>query len=59
MIGNVFTSSFKDVWFNSRHTDVLNSILLSDCAKIDCRFAYYNTEMKEVLEQNKYDISFI
>ncbi len=59
VIGNVFTSSFKDIWFNLHHNDILSSIQISDCAKIDCRFSYYNSEMKEVLEQNKYDISFI
>lgn len=59
VIGNAFNSNFEDIWFSEHHRNVLNSTQISDCNKVDCRFSYYNNEMKEVLEQNKYDISFI
>ena len=59
IIGNVFKDGFVKVWCNKKHRDIINSIQISDCSKVDCRFLFYNNEMKDVIENNKYDISFI
>lgn len=59
VIGNVFTDGFIKVWYDKKHLEIINSIQVSECAKIDCRWNYYNSEMKEIIENNKYDLSFI
>lgn len=59
IIGNAFDTNFKDIWFSDRHKSILSSIPVADCSKVDCRFSYYNTEMKLVVENGKYNMSFI
>ena len=59
VLGNAFDTNFKDIWFSDRHKSILSSIPVADCAKVDCRFSYYNTEMKLVVENGKYNMSFI
>ena len=59
IIGNAFDMNFKDVWFSDRHKSILDNISISDCSKVDCRFSHYNNEMKSILNNNKYNLSFI
>ena len=59
IIGNAFDTNFYDSWFSDKHRTILNNIPILDCAKVDCRFSYYNSEMKSVVENGKYNISFI
>lgn len=59
IVGNVFKDGFVKVWHSKRHMEIIDNIQLSDCQKIDCRWAKYNSEMKDVILHNKYDLSFI
>lgn len=59
IIGNIFRNKFEMVWNSKRHWDIIDSISTEMCSKVDCRWASYNSEMKEILESDKYDMSFI
>ena len=59
IIGNMNKEKFKLIWFGNKHKKIIKKIRIEDCAKVDCRWHYYNTEMKEILEKGKYDLSFI
>ena len=59
IVGNVLKQSFSEVWFSKKHIKLLNSITPKECNKFDCRWAKYSNEMKEIIEDGKYDLSFI
>jgi len=59
LIGNVFDNGFDNIWFNDRHRYLLNNIPNHRCSSYDCRWHYYNSEMKQIIENNKYELSFI
>lgn len=59
IIGNVFENDFTKIWFSKRHDNIINSINISECDKIDCRWNYYNKEMTAIIKDEKYDMSFI
>ena len=59
VVGNAFKTSFSTIWFSDNHKKVINSIKVSDCNKVDCRFSHYNNEMNSILKANKYNLSFI
>lgn len=58
-IGNVFDNDFLDVWNCERHQNIIDTISIKECQSVQCRWHKYNTEMYEVLKNQKYDLSFI
>ena len=58
VIGNIYETSFKNIWFTKKHWDVIESISKEECDKLDCRWNYYNWYMSEVMKGGN-DIEFI
>lgn len=57
--GNALDSGFEKVWFSEKHQKVQKSYSVQECDKFSCRWHSYNREMKQVLEENKFDLQFI
>jgi len=57
IIGNVFDSGFKSLWFSVRHKEIIDKINVDFCNKFSCRFRSYNNKMKQELASN--ELSFI
>lgn len=50
---------FKRVWGSRKHQKIIDSISIRDCAKYDCRWNKYNTEMYKIITNGEHELSFI
>lgn len=57
-IGTIF-QEFIDVWGNEEHRKVVEMTTIQECDKLDCRFNFYNSKMKNVIEDPLASASFI
>lgn len=57
--GNALEEGFKKVWFSEKHKEIQNSYNIDACETVDCRWHHLNREMKEVVENGKYDMAFV
>lgn len=58
VIGNVFESTFEEVWYSDKHKQVMNKYTPDFCNKYTCRWRRYNNLMRDVLS-GEGDFSFI
>ena len=57
-IGTIF-QEFPDVWGNDEHRRVVEMTTMEECGKLDCRFNFYNSKMKNIIEDPLASTSFI
>lgn len=57
-IGTIF-QPFSEVWGNDQHRKVIEKTTVKECSTVDCRWNFYNSKMKEVIEDPLAQASFI
>lgn len=57
--GNALSDGFEKVWFSEKHWQIQKSFTVKECDQFSCRWHVYNREMKQVLDDGKYDMAFI
>lgn len=57
-IGTIF-QPFDEAWGSEAHRKVVEMTTVSECAKVDCRWNFYNQQMQQVLEDPLSQVSFI
>lgn len=57
--GNALEEGFKKVWFSEKHWEFQRKYTVQDCDTVDCRWHVMNSEMKEIIENGKYDLAFV
>lgn len=58
-IGNLLKDDFKTIWFSKRHRDVIKNIKTEECNLYDCRFHFYNSFMKKLVQESNDVLKFI
>ena len=57
-IGNVFEKPFSEIWGSSTHCKKISCIDMDKCNVYDCRWHTYNSELKELFQNNKMQHEF-
>src|SRR3990167_2670751 len=57
-IGKI-TEPIREVWGGPRHREVMEKTTVGECNNVDCRWNFYNSKMKEIIEDPLQQMSFI
>lgn len=57
-IGTIF-KPIREVWGSEQHRKVMAETTVQECSNVDCRWNFYNSKMKEIIEDPLAQASFI
>jgi cyclic pyranopterin phosphate synthase len=57
--GNLFKKPLEKIWYSKRHWDAIQSIKVSECNVLDCRFGVYNELMHQMMIKDIAQLDFI
>jgi MoaA/NifB/PqqE/SkfB family radical SAM enzyme len=59
VVGNLYETNFKELWYSQKHTMVMDNIDWGQCSKYDCRFHQYNQILEEELSGDSSHLAFV